>query len=201
MLSRISRLGFTQAAFDGVANPVKRLAGTVPVREFWDSEITWRVGIFPRVVGTSPVRELTAAVKCISDEQLDNADGIVPCTLGSVGDREKPGSHRRTGCTRGLGDGGKIPARNSPEWLRRTRLRTSRRDGGKTQREREGGTAPFRSLVELAELSQLAESRAEAAGEAEAGEEKLSHAAGEAEYAVPVAWGGGGGLVPGLESA
>lgn len=55
--------------------------------------------------------------------------------------------------------------------------------------------------VELAELSQLAESRAEAAGEAEAGEEKLAHAAGEAEDAVPVAWRGGGGLVPGLEGA
>lgn len=57
------------------------------MREFWESEITWRVRIFPRVVGTSPVRELTAAVKCISDEQLDNADGIVPCKWLDSSDR------------------------------------------------------------------------------------------------------------------
>lgn len=42
------------------------------------SEITWRVEIFPRVAGTIPVREFPAAVKCTSEEQLDNADGIVP---------------------------------------------------------------------------------------------------------------------------
>lgn len=59
------------------------------------------------------------------------------------------------------------------------------------KRRRNGAVYVVSVKTEFTELSQLAESWAEVAGEAETGKTKLPDTAGEAENAVPVAWSGG----------
>lgn len=56
----------------------KRDDGTEPESSFRERDRASSVGMDPRVPGIKPLRELSSALKCRREEQLDVAEGRVP---------------------------------------------------------------------------------------------------------------------------